>query len=64
MRLVVWTVTGQRVATLADGPRGAGTHRIVWTGRDDAGRSVPSGTYFYSWDAGDVRQTRRMVLLR
>ncbi len=42
----------------------AGTHDILWDGRDDAGRPVPPGSYTCRLRAGDVEQSRRMVLVR
>ena len=44
----VLDVTGRLVTTLAreqDYP--AGRHELLWGGRDDAGRAMPSGVYFY-----------------
>jgi hypothetical protein len=45
VELAVFDVSGRRIATLAAGHRAAGRHEAVWQGRDDAGRSVPSGVY-------------------
>ena len=35
MQLIVYDVTGQRVVSLASGPRQAGTYALRWDGRDD-----------------------------
>jgi len=45
VELAVFDVSGRRIATLAAGHRAAGRHEAVWQGRDDDGRSVPSGVY-------------------
>jgi hypothetical protein len=45
IELAVFDVSGRRIATLASGHHAAGRHEAVWQGRDDAGRSVPSGVY-------------------
>ena len=45
-QLRIFSVLGQPVRTLFDGPRRAGVHRAVWDGQDDQGRTVPSGVYF------------------
>jgi len=42
----------------------SGYHEVAWRGVDQAGRSLPSGVYFYRVAAGDQVRTRRMVLLR
>ena len=39
----------------------AGTHRVIWDGRDTAGRRAASGVYFCRLATGDVVETRRMV---
>lgn len=43
--LAVFDLSGRRIATLVAGHRAAGRHETVWQGRDDDGRSVPSGVY-------------------
>ena len=69
IQLIVYDVTGQRVATLASGSRAAGTYALRWDGRDDAGRRLASGEYLYRLEApamtGDrMLQTRKLLLLR
>ena len=44
IRLEVYNVTGRRVRTLVKGTWNAGSHAVVWDGRDDSGRRVPAGT--------------------
>ena len=64
MQLMVYDVTGQRVAMLASGSRAAGIHTLRWDGLDDAGRMVASGVYLYRLLAGDRVATRKLLLLR
>jgi hypothetical protein len=42
-----------------EGQTPAGTHVVNW--QTD---NLPSGTYFYTIKAGDLTQTKRMVLLK
>ncbi len=42
----------------------AGTHRIVWNGRDQRDRPVPAGIYFCRLEAGSTTQTLKIVLVR
>ncbi|MCA9759793.1 MAG: hypothetical protein KDA27_28610, partial [Candidatus Eisenbacteria bacterium] len=44
--LAIYDVAGRRIRTLAQGTLDAGPHDLVWDGTDDAGHSVPSGTYW------------------
>ncbi|HUI11529.1 MAG TPA: carboxypeptidase regulatory-like domain-containing protein [Bacteroidota bacterium] len=45
--LRVFNLLGQQVATLVNGQLGAGLHEMTWDGRDDEGRGLASGVYFY-----------------
>ncbi|MBI2504838.1 MAG: T9SS type A sorting domain-containing protein [Candidatus Latescibacteria bacterium] len=63
-RLEIFDALGQRVALLWDGPLAAGRHRLQWEGRDEQGRLLGSGVYFYRLHSGELNRVRRMVLLR
>jgi len=64
VRLAIFDAAGRRVATLVDATLPAGYHDATWNGRDDAGRALASGVYFYRLEAGPLRETRRMLLLK
>ena len=64
VRLSIIDVAGKRVRTLVDEQQTAGSRSTIWNGRDDAGRAVASGVYFYVLDAGKDRLTRKLVLLK
>lgn len=57
--LKVYDVTGREAITLVNENRIAGSYSVTW----DA-QSVASGVYFAVLQAGDVRQTMKMMLLR
>ena len=63
-RLEVFTLTGQRVTVLHEGPRKAGLHRLRWDGRDERGRFLASGVYVYRLVTSEAVQTRKFTLLR
>ena len=63
-RLEVFSLTGQCVAVLRQGPQKAGYHRLRWNGRDDAGRPVASGMYLYRLVTDEGALTRKLMLLR
>lgn len=63
VRLIVNDVSGRRVRALEAGPLPAGTHRLVWDGRNDAGKRVTSGTYLLRLEAGARTLIERAVLL-
>jgi hypothetical protein len=45
--LAVYDLAGRKIHALAHRRFDAGQHSVVWNGRDDAGRTVASGTYLY-----------------
>jgi flagellar hook assembly protein FlgD len=55
---------GQEVRTLVDGHKPAGYQKVIWNGRDEAGRQLESGTYFIRLKAGRSVITRKLTLLK
>ena len=62
--LMIFDVLGRQVRTLVAGERESGYHEVVWDARNDAGKQVSSGIYYYRIVARDFRETRRMLLAR
>ncbi|MFO8029508.1 MAG: T9SS type A sorting domain-containing protein, partial [Cyclonatronaceae bacterium] len=59
VRLEVYTVTGQRVATLVNERRAAGVHTVVFDGAN-----LSSGVYVYRIIAGPHVETRKMTFIK
>ncbi len=59
VRLEVYNILGEKVATLVDREQQPGNYRIGWDARD-----LRSGIYFCRMQAGSFTFTRRMVLLK
>lgn len=64
VKLTVYNILGERVATLADRELSAGKYRVRWDGKNDKGEFVASGVYFYSLKAGERILNRKMLLLK
>ena len=62
--LVIYNVLGQQVKNLVDMPRSAGRYEVTWDGRDNAGRTVGTGVYFYRLQAGEGGIVKKMLLLK
>jgi hypothetical protein len=62
--LRVYDVSGKLIRTLVDGHKGPGAHSVSWDGKDNAGRVVASGVYFYRMEAGRFVETKRMAFLK
>ena len=63
VRLEVFNLLGQRIATLVEGEQPAGSHTARWQATDAAGRAVGAGVYLYRLTVGEAHQTGRMVLV-
>ena len=63
VRLEVFNLLGQRLATLVDAERSAGIHTAQWDATDAAGQAVGAGVYIYRLSSGGMTESRRMVLV-
>lgn len=65
VRLDVYNMLGQRVASIIDGEYyNAGIYEVVWNSLDDSGNEVSSGIYIYRITAGDFVETKKMILMK
>ena len=64
VHLDVFNLLGQRVRSLVNEALPPGHYRTTFDARDDAGRELPTGLYFYRLETGKESQTRKMMLLR
>ena len=61
----LYNLAGQKVVTLVDGMRPAGSYTVHWDDRDASGRDLASGVYLYQLRAGEQQvETCRLLLLR
>ena len=64
VKLEVYNLLGQKVVTLIDKEMAAGYNTVVWDGKNEAGENVSSGIYFYRLEAGDLKETKKMIIVR
>jgi len=64
IRLDVFNVMGQKVATLIDEYMETGRYKVDWDGTDDFGVPVASGIYLYRIRAGEFHDTQKMMLIK
>ena len=64
VRLSVYNIRGQRVATLVNDHLTAGEHSVQWRGVDDSGRPVAGGVYLCRLSVGKQKETRKLLLLK
>ncbi len=59
VRLSVFNLLGQKVATIVDKPLTAGKYHVTFNGS-----GLPSGIYYYKLQAGNFSETKEMILLK
>nr|MEE4268661.1 proprotein convertase P-domain-containing protein [Candidatus Krumholzibacteria bacterium] len=64
VQLSVFDISGRLVRTLENNKLAAGHYTRMWDGRDAAGRSVSSGTYFYRLSGTGFSQAKKMILMK
>jgi len=61
--IVIYSVQASVVATLFDGHQPADSYKIVWNGKDDKGRKMPSGDYIGEVRIGNYKYVRKRILI-
>ncbi len=64
VNLSIYDISGRKVATLMSGKVKRGYYSVIWNGRDERGRKVKSGIYFYVLKANKFRKSRKMIMVR
>jgi hypothetical protein len=64
VRVVIYDLLGQQVATLVEGVMEPGDHQVVWDSTDQVGRSVPAGIYVARMVTPETTKSIRLVLLK
>ena len=64
VRIEIHDVVGRLIQTVFNGMLAAGEHSMIWDGRNDAGGKAGIGVYLCTFQAGNVRQTRKLFRYR
>ncbi|KQC08252.1 MAG: hypothetical protein APR54_04880 [Candidatus Cloacimonas sp. SDB] len=70
--LGIYNLAGQKIKDLSSSHSPAGIsqsqdnnkYSVIWNGTDDKNNSVASGIYFFRLSSGELKQTRKMLLLK
>jgi hypothetical protein len=62
--LNIYNVLGQKIRTLVNDNKVAGTHHVLWDGKDDYGRVVATGVYIYQLKGENALITKRMTFIK
>jgi len=64
VNITVYDMMGRVVKTLVNGSQTAGFKSVQWNATNDRNEPVSAGLYLYTIQAGEFRQTKKMVLLK
>ena len=64
VNITIYDIMGRKVSTLVNSQQTAGYKSIQWNATNDKGTPVSAGLYLYTIEAGQFRQTKKMVLLK
>ena len=64
VNITIYDMMGRVVKTLVNGSQTAGFKSIQWNATNDRNEPVSAGLYLYTIQAGEFRQTKKMVLLK
>ena len=64
VNITIYDMMGRIVKTLVNSSQTAGFKYVQWNATNDRDEPVSAGLYLYTIQAGEFRQTRKMVLLK
>jgi len=64
VKLTIYNMLGQQVATLVNGVQKAGLNTVYWNGRDSRGVIAGSGLYIYKLESPEFNSTKMMLMLK
>jgi len=64
VNLSIYNMLGQKVRTLTNGSKNAGTHTLQWNGLDEMGQNVSTGIYLYRLTSGSKSITKKMAFMK
>ncbi|MFH0990818.1 MAG: cytochrome c3 family protein [bacterium] len=64
VKVTIYSINGNKIATLIDDHMTAGYKNVVWNGKDSRGNIVSSGVYLYRIEAGDFAASKKMMLMK
>jgi len=64
INIIIYDMMGRQVSTLVSSQQTAGFKSVLWNATNDKGAPVSAGLYLYTIEAGQFRQTKKMVLLK
>ncbi|MBN1352358.1 FG-GAP repeat protein [candidate division KSB1 bacterium] len=64
VELKIFNALGEEVCTLVNAYQAAGAYKVVWDGKDNLGKIMPTGIYLYKLVSSDYSEIRKLVFVR
>ena len=64
VNITIYDLLGNEINNLVKSNQSSGYKTINWDATDNQGRQISSGVYLYSIEAGNFRETKKMILLK
>ena len=64
MNITIYDMIGNVIKNLVNENQNYGYKSVQWNATNNQGQPVSAGVYLYSIEAGDFRQTKKMILLK
>ena len=64
VKIAIYNILGQKVKTLLDRRQTRGHRKVFWDGKNEKGKSVSSGIYFYRMETEEFVRTKKMLYLK
>ncbi len=64
VRITIFSLLGQEIAELINTVQAPGNYRVVWNGKDQQGKEMPSGLYLIRLQTGNNQLVKKAMLLK
>jgi len=64
VNLTVYNLKGEKIKVLVEEDQKEGRYQVLWNGKDDTGRRVSSGVYFYILKTNEKELVKKMIMIR
>jgi hypothetical protein len=64
VKIEIFNIKGEKIRTLVNEYKNVGFHFTIWNGKDNSGKTVASGMYFYSMISEKYHKIRKMLLVK
>ena len=64
IRILIFDMLGKQVKSLVNKNTIAGNHQVLWNGKNDSGKTLPSGQYYCMIEMDGITKSRKMIFLK